>query len=100
MRGILGVEPAFDRVPARFDRREPERRAARHQDLLAYEIETRDPLGDRMLDLQTRVHLEEVEVALRIEQELDRAGADVVDRGRGADGGVGHRGPERRVDGG
>ena len=42
-------------------------------------------LRDRMLDLQTRVHLEE-EVALADEQALDRAGAAVADGARGLDG--------------
>jgi hypothetical protein len=31
-----------------------------------------------VLDLQTGVNLEEVELALRIEQELDRPGADIA----------------------
>ena len=33
-----------------------------------------------MLDLQPRVHLEEIEVAVLVDDELDRAGALVVDR--------------------
>ena len=33
-----------------------------------------DELGDRMLDLQAAVQLDEVEAAVRAEQELERAG--------------------------
>jgi hypothetical protein len=35
-----------------------------------------------MLDLQARVDLHEVEIAVRADDELDRAGVDVVDRAR------------------
>jgi hypothetical protein len=34
--------------------------------------------GDRVLDLQPRVHFQKVEAAFAVEQELDRAGADVL----------------------
>ena len=49
-----------------------------------------DHLGDRMLDLQPGVHLEEVERAVLVEQELDRAGVRVADRARDRGGGVSH----------
>ncbi len=43
-------------------------------------------LGDGVLDLQAGVHLQEVEAAaLGVEQELDRADADVADRPRDRD---------------
>ena len=62
--GILGAQPDLDR-PAALRRRGgvAERLAARDADLLAHEIEPGRQLGDRMLDLQARVDLEEVEVA-------------------------------------
>src|SRR3546814_3170133 len=53
------------------------------------EIEAGDQLGHRMLDLQARVHLHEVE-ALALDEEFDGAGAAVVDRFGGAQRGVGH----------
>ena len=53
--------------------------AARDADLPADEIEAGHHLGDRMLDLQPRVHLEEIEAAVLVEQELDRAGVGVAD---------------------
>src|SRR5438874_799011 len=36
-------------------------------------------LGDRVLDLDAGVHLEEIESPLRVDEKLDRAGADVID---------------------
>ena len=57
-----------------------------HQELLAGsdadleldEVEAGHELGDRVLDLDARVDLDEVEVAVAREQELDRAGVVVV----------------------
>ena len=60
-------------------------RTARDLDLRAHEVEAGDELGDRVLDLDARVHLEEEELAMAVEQALDRAGADVADRARGLD---------------
>src|SRR5205085_7168094 len=48
------------------------------------EIKTGHQLRDRVLDLQTRVHLEKVEVALAINQELDGASVRVICRLRHA----------------
>ena len=64
--------------------------AACDSNLLLHEIDAGHHLRDRMLDLQPRVHLEEVELAALVEQELDRAGVRVADRlrdlrGRGRD---------------
>ena len=44
------------------------------------EVEPGDALGDRVLDLQPRVHLEEVEALVLADHELHRAGALVVHR--------------------
>ncbi len=49
------------------------------------QVETGDQLRDRVLDLQPRVHLEEVELAAGVEQELDRAGAAIADAARRLD---------------
>src|ERR1051325_9722805 len=46
-------------------------------DLLAHQIEAGDRLGHRMLDLEARVHLDEVELA-GLPEELDRAGAAIA----------------------
>ena len=64
-----------------------QRLAERDPQLPLHEIETGDHLGDGMLDLQTRVHLDEIE-PVRIGDEFDGAGADIA-------GGLGC-GPRRR----
>ena len=51
-------------------------------DLLVHEVDAGDRLGDRMLDLQAGVHLDEVELAVLVE-ELDGAGAGIAELGDG-----------------
>ena len=60
------------------------------------EIDAGDHFGDGVLDLQPRVHLHEPEAVgsqppRRIDDELDRAGAGIVDGPGRLDRGVGHR---------
>ena len=55
-----------------------ERRAGGDADLLAHQVDAGHRLGDRMLDLQAGVHLDEVELAV-LEQELHGAGAAVLE---------------------
>ena len=59
--------------------------ARRHLELQAHEVEAGHGLGHRVLHLQPRVHLEEVEAAVGRHQELDRARAEVAGRARGGD---------------
>src|SRR5439155_14818613 len=85
-RRVLGVDPQLDRVaaarsgaaavPKRFARCDP--------DLLADEVEPGDELGDRMLDLEACVQLDEGERAVRPDEELEGAGVAVADVPRGA----------------
>src|SRR3546814_5916005 len=51
--------------------------AAGDADLFADEVEAGDHLGHRMLDLDTRVHLDEEKLAI-FPQELDRARTAIV----------------------
>ena len=44
------------------------------------QVEPGDELGDRVLHLKPRVHLEEIEIALLVDDELDGAGRVVADR--------------------
>ena len=53
------------------------RRAGRDLDLLVDEVDAGDHLGDGMLDLDARVHLDEIEPAVLVE-EFDRADADIA----------------------
>ena len=61
-RHVLGVDPALDRVAAQDDvlLAHGQRLAGRDQHLLADEVDPRHLLGDRVLDLDPRVHLHEV----------------------------------------
>ena len=62
-----------------------QRLAGGDQHLLADEVEAGDNLGDRVLDLDARVHLHEAVVAVAVEQALDRPGRAVADGARGLD---------------
>src|SRR5690606_39818136 len=64
------------------------------------EVKPRDRFGDRMPDLQPRVHLHEVEIALPVEEEFERSGAFVVDRPEGSERDLAHALAQRFVDGG
>ena len=71
-------------------------------DLPAHQIEPGAPLGHRMLDLQPRIHLEEIEVArIPVDEEFAGAGADVADGLGGVHGHAPHLCAQlRRDDGG
>ena len=56
-----------------------ERAALGEAELLAHEVDAGDLLGDRVLDLQARVDLEERDRAVLADEELAGAGADVAD---------------------
>ena len=81
---ILGVQPRLDGVAGQRDLLlgERQRFTRRDSELPLDQIEPRDHFGDRMLDLKTRVHLHEIESALLIHQELDRARVGIPDRRR------------------
>ena len=73
--GILGVDAALDGVPALAQVFLPEGEplAARDADLQLHEVLAGDHLRDRVLDLQARVHLQEVGPPLGVDQELEGA---------------------------
>ena len=79
---VLGVDAAFDRraLDAHVFLRDRQRRAGGDLDLLVDEVDAGDHLGDGMLDLDARVHLDEIELAVLVE-ELDRADADIAELG-------------------
>src|SRR5690606_33251868 len=91
-RRVLGVDAHLDGVAPADDvvLGEAEGLAGRHPDLLGHQVDAGDHLGHRVLDLQPGVHLEEVELAVLVE-ELDGAGVDVAARPGDADGGLAHR---------
>ena len=77
---------------------EAELEARGDADLLLDEVDAGHGLGDRMLHLQPRIDLEEVEMAVG-EDELDRPRVDVSGRPRRADRGVAHGRTDLRGEG-
>src|SRR4029079_12435908 len=73
--GVLGVDPELDRVAAGHDVRlaEAQRLAGGDPDLGRDEVDPGQGLGHRVLDLDPAVDLDEVEVALGVDEELQRA---------------------------
>ena len=92
------VDPRLDRITARaqpgriVESEVGDRRSLRGSELGLDQVDAGDLLGDRVLDLQTRVGLEEVEAVIgavrRVEQELKRAQGRVADVASYADGGL------------
>ena len=66
-----------------------------HEDLRAHEVDAGDLLGDGVLDLDARVHLdEEPLVAVGIAEELDGARVVVADAPGDLDRGIAEVGPD------
>ena len=81
--GVLGVEPGLDRVAHLGRLVALEAAAGRDVDLRLDQVDVRGRLGDRVLDLQPGVDLEERERLLAgVVEELDGPRADVADRER------------------
>src|SRR5262249_18579007 len=82
--GILSIDAAVDRMSVEVDLllRAREALAGSDADLLADQIDVADHLGHRMFDLEPGVHLDEVELAVLVE-ELDGAGAPIAHLGHG-----------------
>jgi hypothetical protein len=89
---VLGVDPHLDAVAPAFDvlLGEAQPLARGDPDLLAHQVDPGDELGDRVLHLQPRVHLQEEELAV-LEEELDGAGVDVAAGLRHLHRGLAHR---------
>ena len=100
-RGILGVDAGFDGMPGHRDvvLRDRQLLARGDAHLQFDEVDAGDHFGDRMLDLQTGVHLHEEELVGPVggHDELDGARAGVVDAARGIAGRSADPRPRRRV---
>src|SRR5271169_2997399 len=85
--GALGVDAALDGVAAQLDVglaiAEPGARG--DEELLADDVEAADHLGDRVFDLQARIHLDEKEFTVLIE-EFEGANALVAELAQCLDG--------------
>src|SRR6266581_516531 len=82
--GILGIDPAFDGMPLGLDVAlpEPQLFAGGDADLGLDDVDAGSLLGDRVLDLDPGVHLDEIELVVLVE-ELEGAGAAIVDLAAG-----------------
>ena len=96
--GVFGTQPCLDRVTLNPDLglREWQRLTRCNSKLPLDQIESRNHFGDRMLDLQSRVHFHKIETLgatafITGDQKFDGSGADIIDRPRGSNG----RLPER-----
>ena len=81
---VLGIDAAFDGMAVELDvaLRDFEAASGGDADLLEHEIDVGDHLGDRMLDLDARVHLDEVELSVLVE-ELDRSDSEIFELAHG-----------------
>ena len=97
-RGIFGTNPALDGV-APLDNialGKAQRPPVGDKNLLLDQIDPAHLFGDRMLDLQARVHLEEIVIALPVHQEFDRSGSEITDRTGRSNGITPHTLPQLR----
>ena len=84
---VLGGHAALDGVAvdlevvlvAETDLRVADRLPLGDEDLRTHEVDIRDHLCDGVLDLNAGVHLDEVVVAVAVDEELHRAGVDIAD---------------------
>ena len=78
--GIFGVDAALDGVPAQLDvfLLEGQLLAGGDVQLQMHEVEAGYKLRNRVLHLQSGVHLQEVEIALLVDKELDGPGVEIV----------------------
>jgi hypothetical protein len=75
-------------------RDQPQRPAFRHRDLLGDQVQPGHRLGDRVLHLDTRVHLQEEEgAAVGVDEEFDGAETAIAQPGAEGDRSVEYRGP-------
>ncbi len=98
---VLGIDAALDGMAVEFDvaLRDFEAASSGHADLFEHEIDVGDHLGDRMLDLDARVHLDEVELSVLIE-ELDRSNSEIFELAHRVCRRLSHRAACRLVEGG
>ncbi len=91
---VLGIDARLDRmaVDDQLFLAQRQRLPGSHAQLPFHQVQPGDHLGHRVLDLQPRVHLHEVEAAVLVGDELHRARADITHRLGGVDRGLAHGG--------
>ena len=78
--GILRIDTAFDRDPLHLDiiLGHPQPFTARKTNLLLDQVDSSHHLGNRMLNLDAGIHLDEVEVEVPVDDKLHRAGIGIA----------------------
>src|SRR5690606_11937778 len=66
---VFRVDPTFDAVSAHGRRLHRKPLARGHAYLFLHQVDPGHEFGNRMLDLDTRIHLHEIETAILIQQE-------------------------------
>src|SRR5262245_12972612 len=88
IKGILRINPAFDGMPFKLNvaLRMAERFAHRDHDLVTYQVDASDLLGDRMFDLYSLVHLQKIILPMVIHDKLHGTGICIIGHFRDLDG--------------
>ena len=81
---VFGIDAALDRVTGEdhLALLESEPGACRYANLFFDDVDAGHHFGDGVLNLETRIRLHEIEIPLRVHQELECAGVRVVHRAR------------------
>src|SRR5262249_56502093 len=84
---VLRIEAALDRMPPPLDiaLRKWQPLSGSDANLQVCHVKAVDQLRNRVLDLETSVHFEEIEIAFCIHKKLDRTSICISDRFRGLD---------------
>src|SRR5690606_9839019 len=98
---ILARYAAFDGPATWLDLLLPERKllACRDPELPLHQVDSGDEFRHGVLYLDARVHLEEIKIALRVEQEFARTGILIPNRSCGCHGSLTHARAKLRVHG-
>ena len=81
LEGVFGIDPAFDRMPRDLDIRLliTQLQTCCRTNLLTNDIDPGDHFGNRMLYLNSRIHLHEVIIMIRIEQKFHGTDTGITD---------------------
>ena len=98
--GIFGIDAAFHRPAVEFDLvlREGQLLPGRHPDHQFHEVHPGNQFGHRMLDLQPRIHFQEIEALVLADHELHGPGALVLHRPGQSHRLLAHRLARNRID--
>src|SRR5262249_26572668 len=89
---IFSINAALDSMAAQLDviLRKRQLLAGRNAQLQVNQVETRHKLGNGTFYLKACVHLQKIEIALRVHKELDGSGVGVPSRARSLHGNSSH----------